>query len=148
MGMMRFPPNPHDMLRFDWEAVEGVRVSAVLAYETPAEPGEDAGAPGQWEKIAFVLDGEAVVVSVDFDTDQLFVERLPFDPKAPLWVPPPALAYAVGQRLGWAWEVRNYRGYLDGFILAFEADEDLSATLAPRCLLLGVASRIEILAIG
>ncbi len=135
------------MLRFDWEAVEGVRVSAVLAYETPAEPGEDAGAPVQWEKIAFVLDGEAVVVSVDFDTDQLFVERLPFDLKAPLWVPPPALAYAVGQRLGWAWEVRNYRGYLDGFMLALGADEDLSATLAPRCLLLGVASRIEILTI-
>lgn len=125
------------MLRFDWEQVQHASVSSVLGYANPESP-------DQWELIAFVLDHTAVILSIDIDTDQLSVANQPLGSvEGVKWVALEDLQFVVGLPLGWCWEARNYRGYLDGFLLAF--GDVVPDALQPSCMFLGEASQISIL---
>jgi hypothetical protein len=132
-----YPTNPHQILRFDWEQVLHTPVLSVLGCAHPETP-------DQWESIAFVLDDTAVILSIDFDTDQLSIVNQPLETaEGAKWVALDDLRSAVGLPLGWCWEVRNYRGYLDGFLLAF--GDVVPSALQPNCMFLGEASQISIL---
>jgi hypothetical protein len=108
------------MLQFDWELVEEQTVSGVLGQSA----GMTNDGNSRWWAVAFVLGETAVILRVDEDTDEIIVshETLTDEVEMP-WRAIVGLAEVVGRKLGWCWICRNYRGYLDGFIMSFEGIE-------------------------
>lgn len=104
------------MLQFDWEDVNGIPVAAIVAK----------GARGlsdgslTCDEVAFVLGHRAVILRVNVDTDEVIVSLEPFAMDSPEWRPLDQLSEIVSRSLGWSWEGRNYRGYLDTFTLAVD----------------------------
>ena len=109
--------NHATMLQFDWEEVDGANVTAVLAT------GSGVMSDGSLvcEQIALVVGAKAVVMCVNDDTDEVIVS---LEDAAALsdasWQALDQLAEISSQKLGWCWEGRNYRGYLDAFTIALQ----------------------------
>lgn len=105
------------MLQFDWEEVDGANVTAVLAT------GSRVMSDGSLccEQIAIVVGAKAVVMRVNDDTDEVIVS---LEDAATLsdasWQTLDPLVEISSRRLGWCWEGRNYRGYLDTFTIALQ----------------------------
>lgn len=124
--------NPATMLQFDWEEVAGATVEAVVAK----------GARGlsdgtlECEEIAFVVGSTAVVLRVNVDTDEVIVSLEPFGSGRAGWQTLEQLQAIVTRRLGWCWEGRNYRGYLDTFTMALDG-------IDPAYSFTGVASALH-----
>lgn len=104
------------MLQFDWEEVQGATVEAVVAK----------GARGlsdgrlECEEIALVVGSSAVILRVNDDIDEVIVSLEPFGDGRAGWQTLEQLQAIVARRLGWCWEGRNYRGYLDTFTMAVD----------------------------
>ena len=131
------------MFRFDWEDVEGRPLGLVLGR---AEVIRSDGQPC-WEALALVLDdGRAILLGVNDDTDEIFVDLASTRPEGENWSPAETFAEMLGQPLGWCWEGRNYRGYLDSFLLAF--GDVVPAVVEPRLLFIAAASTISCERIG
>lgn len=115
------------MLQFDYDEADGQLVTAVL--------GEPDGA-NSWWRIALAIGDRALILTVDEDTDKISVS-LEATPSGEDWALVEPLQAAVGNRLGWCWVGRNYRGYLDSFTLSFDG-------LEPQVLFLAEASALKI----
>ena len=115
------------MLQFDYDTVDGETVTAVLG-----QPEDDRS----WRSVAIVIGSRALVLSVDNDSDQIFVD-LKASPDGPEWVAVEPMKMAVGSLLGWCWIGRNYRGYLDMFTVSF-------SDLEPQFLFFGMASTLHL----
>lgn len=125
---------------FDWETVEDQLVTAAMGRI-------DLGVGG-FTAIALVLGQAAVTVSVDEAHDQLSLDYGPFHPPADeIWGPLDSLAELVGKPLGWCWEARNHRGYLDGFMIAVGKDVT-EGCLTPSRLLLAEGACISVMKVG
>lgn len=136
--MVDLPANSHQMLRFDWDAVDDQPVKGVLGL-----PELGAG-PGCWNAVAILIGDGAIRVSVDQDTDQLLITHGPFNVKPDeVWLPVKALSFAVGRKMGWCWKAANAHGYLDVFLVAFGPE-----ALTPACLFLGEASNVKLMNIS
>lgn len=125
--------NAATMLQFDWEEVDGAAVSAVIAK------GESRLNDGALicDEIAFMLGGRAVVLRVNPDTDEVTVSLEVLEVNKIGWRPLDQLKEIVSHELGWCWEGRDYRGYLDTFTLAFNG-------IQPAYCFVGVASTLHI----
>ena len=123
--------NEATMLQFDWEAVEGSTVAAVVAKE--ARGLNDGNLV--YREIAFVLGARAVVLRVNADTDEVIVTLEDFASSSE-WQPLVPLQEVVSRTLGWCWEGRNYRGYLDTFTIALDG-------IDPALCFTGVASTLQ-----
>lgn len=115
------------MFQFDYETVEGETVTAVLG-----QPDEN----GNWWSVAILLGSRALVLHVDADSDQISV-ALEAAPEGANWVPVEPMRLAVGSTLGWCWNGRNYRGYLDMFTVSFSG-------LEPQFLFISMASALQL----
>ncbi|WP_165323673.1 DUF6334 family protein [Rhizorhabdus phycosphaerae] len=104
------------MLQFDWEEVQGATVEAVVAK------GVRGLSDGrlECEEIALVVGSSAVILRVNDDTDEVIVSLEPFGDARAGWQTLEQLQAIVARRLGWCWEGRNYRGYLDTFTMAVD----------------------------
>lgn len=123
--------NDATMLQFDWVAVEGATVAAVVAKEAR---GLNDGS-FKCREIAFVLGAKAVVLRVNDDTDEVIVALEDFASNSE-WQPLGPLQEVVSCTLGWCWEGRNYRGYLDTFTVALDG-------IDPAFSFTGVASTLQ-----
>lgn len=123
--------NEATMLQFDWEAVEGSTVDAVVATEAR---GLNDGSL-ECRDIAFALGARAVVLRVNADTDEVIVTLEDFGSNSE-WQPLGPLQEVVSRTLGWCWEGRNYRGYLDTFTIALDG-------IDPAFSFTGVASTLQ-----
>jgi hypothetical protein len=123
-----------DMLRFDWELVLGIPISAVVGRR-------DEG--GRWEAVAFVVGAGAVVLTVNDDTDEIVVSLEAVSDTAD-WDEFAALSHVVGRPFGWCWCGTNWRGYHDAFIAAFGSAVPGDA-LEPRVMFVGEASSLSCL---
>jgi hypothetical protein len=121
------------MLQFDWDDVAGSTISAAMGQTDP----EIVGRADYWASIALIIDHRAVIVTVDPDTDELWLNLGSIPADDDRWSPIDVLANQVGRRLGWCWIGRNYRGYLDTFTIAFDG-------IDPEYMLVGLASMILI----
>lgn len=83
-----------------------------------------------------LIDGLAVMIDVDTNTDELVVS-LGQPPMGEDWQAVTTLSENDGKRLGWCWIGRNYRGYLDSFTVAFNG-------INPTCMFVGIGSAIWI----
>jgi hypothetical protein len=102
------------MLQFDYEEAHGHVATAVL--------GRRDGAAG-WQGVAIVIESRALMLRVDPDTDEIAVELEAAPEMNSGWFAVAELSDFVGSELGWCWVGRNYRGYLDMFILSFSGLE-------------------------
>ena len=116
------------MLQFDYDEVNGQRVTAVL--------GRREGTTG-WREIAVVIRGRALLLRVDSDTDEIAVELEAAPEATQGWLAVADLSDFAGSELGWCWVGRNYRGYLDMFTLSFSG-------LEPQVCFTGEAATISI----
>ena len=132
MGDQDFPVNNATMLQFDWDEVHG---SSVLAIVGEAHPGiVDDGLT--WRAVALVLGAKAVILTVNDDTCEIIVSLADAEEvRSEAWHPIAGLQFLVGEDLAWCWIGRNYRGYLDGFTLAFGAV--VPEALEPRVMFVG-----------
>jgi hypothetical protein len=115
------------ILKFDYAAVEGETVTAVLGQ---------ADGNGNWWSVAILLGSRALVLRVDADSDQISV-ALEAAPEGADWATVEPMHFAIGSELGWCWIGRNYRGYLDMFTVSFSG-------LEPQFLFIGMASAIQL----
>lgn len=122
-------------LNFDWELVSGSRVVSVLGRHER----QMTDAAFAWDEIAIVLGESAVVLTVNVDTDEIVV-NLSAVPTGDDWLEIVPLNRFVTKHLGSCWEVTNYRGYSDGFIVAF--GDVLPDALKPKLTFLGEGSAI------
>lgn len=124
--------NPATMLQFDWEEVEGAALVAVMAK------GEQRLNDGALvcEEIAFMLEERAVILRVNPDTDEIIVSLEGSEISMLDWRPLDQLGEIVSRTLGWCWEGRNYRGYLDTFTLALDG-------IDPEYCFVGAASTLQ-----
>jgi hypothetical protein len=109
--------NSATMLQFDWAKVEGLAVAAVLA--TGSRAMDDGSLV--CDQLMLVLGAQAVVMRVNDDTDEVIVslEDAAITKEAN-WQRLDQLADIVSRRLGWCWVGRNYRGYLDTFMIGLD----------------------------
>ena len=114
----------HPGLQFDWEQVDGKTVTAALGQFSEF---------GGCEAAALVVGSRAIKLTIAIETDELII-RLVRAPTGGSWRPIEALAFGVGKTLGWCWEFRNYRGYWDGFAVAF--GDVVPDALEPRVLII------------
>ena len=121
------------MLRFDWEEVGEIPISAVLGRNQSTL---DNGAL-RCDEIAFVVRGKAVLLTVCEDTDQIAVD-LGLVPDGHGWANISSLDFAVGQTFGWCWVGVNYLGYKDCFTVAF--GDVVPDALEPRLMFVAEAS--------
>ena len=125
--------NQATMLQFDWEEVDGATVAAVVAIGSRAMNGGSLVC----SQIALVVGAKAVVLRVNDDTDEVIVS---LEDAAIInerdWQMLDQLADIVSRRLGWCWEGRNYRGYLDTFTIALEG-------IDPAYSFTGAGSRLQ-----
>lgn len=117
-------PSPHRAVRFDWDTLPQIAVTEILGLE----PRTMSNGSMHWDAVAICLGEKAVVITVDMDTDQVWVD-LQACPEGPGWEAVPTLAFAVGKTLGWYWVGINSQGYKDSFSMDF-SDEGLT----PRCM--------------
>ncbi|QNN65257.1 hypothetical protein H9L12_00990 [Sphingomonas rhizophila] len=96
-------------LRFDYELVHGQPVRSVV--------GEPAEGCGYW-RIGIVTDNGTILISVDEDTDQVWVSLTAKELTTEDWKPVPFLQDWLGLELGWSWVGINSQGYKDTFILS------------------------------
>ena len=122
-------------VNFDWELVSGSRVLAVMGRNERRM----SGASLAWDEVAIVLGENAVVLSVNYDTDEVVVD-LSAVPASDDWQEVSSLQRLVAKPLGWCWVVTNYRGYSDGFILAL--GDVLPEALEPKLMFLGEGSAL------
>jgi len=109
--------NEASMLQFDWEEVDGLTVTAVLA--TSPRPTDDGTLC--CDKVAVVVGAKAVVMRVNDDTDEVIVSlEDALTTHDSEWQQLEQLNKIVSRRLGWCWEGRNYRGYLDVFTIGVD----------------------------
>ncbi len=125
-------------LRFDWEVVNGVEVRAVIGRN--ALRMNDGSLC--WDEVAFVAGDKAVLLTVNFDTDEIIVDYSPC-PQGEDWAPITPLQIVVGMPLGWCWEMSNYLGYSDGFALAFGGV--LPGALEPKMTFIAAGSALSCL---
>ncbi|WP_172274680.1 DUF6334 family protein [Caulobacter sp. RHG1] len=116
------------MLQFDYEAIDGEAITAVV--------GRADGVDGRWSVVSIVLGARALVLRVDPDSDEISA-TLEAAPGGAEWIPIAPMQAVVGTALGWCWVGRNYRGYLDTFILS-------CSDLEPQFLFIGMASAIHL----
>lgn len=116
------------MLQFDYAEVDGQLVTGVVGIRA---------ASGDWWAIAVIMRGRAVVLRVDPDTDEIIATLEKSIHLADGWDNVAELNYAIGLALGWCWIGRNYRGYLDMFILSFSG-------LDPQVCFIAEASTLRI----
>jgi len=122
-------------LNFDWEIVAGSYVAAIIGRNERRM--NDASFA--WDKIAFVLGQNAVILTVSDDTDEVIV-NLSAAPTGDDWLKVAPLNRFVSKQLGWCWEVTNYLGYSDGFIVAF--GDVVPDALEPNLTFLGEGAAI------
>jgi hypothetical protein len=120
------------MLQFDWEDVDGSVVDAVLAKGACRLSDGSLAC----EEIAFIVRGQAVVLRVNADTDEVIVSLETFSMGEADWQPLEQLEEVVGHELGWCWIGRNYRGYLDTFTIALDG-------IDPTYSFIGMASSLH-----
>lgn len=120
------------MLQFDWEDVDGQPILGIVGRSS--NPLDDGVM--RWTAIAFIMGDQAVIITVDSDTDELCV-GLDAPPTGDTWAPIEQLADNLGKELGWCWIGRNYRGYLDSFTVAFSG-------IDPECTFIGLGTTIVI----
>ncbi len=116
------------MLQFDYDEVHGHVVTAVLGQREEA---------ANWQDIAVLLGSRALMLRVDPDTDEIAVHLEAAPEMDSGWLAVAELSDVVGLELGWCWEGRNYRGYLDMFALSFSG-------LEPQVCFLGEAATISV----
>jgi hypothetical protein len=123
-------------LDFDWESVQGRRVTAIQGTNLRL----DQVATSKCDELALHLEQGVVHVSVNPDTDEVIVRAYP-DASALThaleWKNIDALKEYVSYELGWCWIARNYLGYADTFMLSF-------AGIEPEVALVGIASSLYI----
>jgi len=128
----------HQVMRFDWEEIKHLPVSAVLGRnQAPLSDGVF-----RCDEIAFVIGEKAVLVSVCCDTDQIWVD-LGEPPHGDGWSPAEPLAFAIGQVFGWCWVGIKYLGYKDSFYVAF--GDGVPDALTPRLTFVAAASSLTCL---
>nr|WP_314431294.1 DUF6334 family protein [uncultured Brevundimonas sp.] len=120
-------------LNFDWDVVDGQTVLAVIGRNERRQ----SDASLAWDQIAFVLDERALILSVN-DTDELIVELSAVSEPGD-WLEVASLSRFVAKPLGWGWVIANYRGYNDGFMVAFGETTD---GLEPKLTFLAEGSAI------
>lgn len=137
------------MLRFDYELVDGARLVSIAGV------GPRLMTDGSFycELIVIRTAEHSIVASVNIDTDEIVVDlddgdlTLEHDPFLNDFrerlTDIGSVIPIVGKRLGWAWEVQNYRGYNDGLLLSI-ADPIPTMGLEPTHALIGVASDIKV----
>lgn len=125
-------------LNFDWELVDGSTVVAAIG-RNERRMDDEAFA---WDEIAIVLAENAIILSVNDDTDEVIV-NLSAVPTGKDWLDVAPLNRFVSEQLGWCWEVTNYRGYSDGFMVAF--GDVLPNALHPKLTFFGEGSAITCL---
>jgi hypothetical protein len=123
-------------LQFDWETVTNRPISAITGQN---EMEMSDGSPS-WDALAFAVGEQAVVLTVNADTDEIIVAYTTM-PEGDGWQPVAALAHFVGQSFGWSWVGTNYLGYIDSFTLAF--GDVVADPLQPRVMFLCAASSLS-----
>ncbi|MBO9713681.1 DUF6334 family protein [Sphingomonas sp.] len=131
MGM-----DEHIALRFDWDEVDERPITDILGLN--AMTLSDGSAV--WDSVAICLDGWAVVLRVEPNTDEVIVERGAI-PEGDGWRSIPSFAFARGDHLGWSWVGINSQGYKDSFTIAFSGRSPQA--LDPRCMFVAVASALS-----
>lgn len=122
-------------LDFDWELVSGRHVVAFMGRNERRM--DHAGVV--WDELAIVLGENAVILSVNDDTDEITVTLCSM-PSGNDWLKVEPLSRYATKKLGWCWEITNYRGYSDGFIVAF--GDVLPDAIEPKLTFLGEGSAI------
>ena len=135
--------NTHTMLQFDWEEVKETPIQGVrsLGQRSVKDGSLDC------ESIAFVLDGRAVVLAVNIDTDEITV-TLNDTSATDQWTDIPSLSYMRGRMLGWCWVGINSQGYKDAFTIALVDVVNWPTTvsaLQPRLMFLAEGSSLTCL---
>ena len=102
------------MLQFDYEEAHRQNVVAVL--------GQRDGHAG-WQAMAIITEGDAVVLRVDPNSDEIALTFEPAPDSDAGWIEILEMADVIGAPLGWCWVGRNYRGYLAMFTLSFSGLE-------------------------
>lgn len=128
----------HRTYRFDWEEVLGAVVTDILGLNSQImNDGSE-----HWDAVAICLGEKAVLLTVDWDTDQVIASHGDM-PSGAGWAAIPSFGFAMDQPLGWSWVGINYLGYKDCFSIAF--GNDLSTALAPRCMFIAAGSSLSCL---
>ena len=123
-------------LQFDWDPVTRRPISAIAGQN---EMEMSDGSPS-WDALAFAVGEQAVVLTVNADTDEIIVAYTTI-PEGDGWQPAAALAHVIDQSFGWLWVGTNYRGYTDSLTLAF--GDVVPDALQPRLMFLCAASRLS-----
>jgi hypothetical protein len=124
----------HITMKFDWEEAKAP-ITDVLGLN----PCVMTDGSACWDSVAFRLGENAVMITVEPDTDQIFVDLQPFSPTDG-WESIPAFGHAVGRSFGWSWVCINYRGYKDCFAVAFGSV--VPDALDPRVMFVAAASSL------
>jgi hypothetical protein len=128
----------HLTYRFDWEEVLGAVVTDILGLNSQImNDGSE-----HWDAVAIRIGEKAVLLTVDWDTDQVIASHED-TPSGAGWAPIASFGFARGQPLAWSWVGINYLGYKDCFSVAF--GDDLSTALTPRCMFIAAASSLSCL---
>ena len=123
-------------LHFDWEAVHHGVISAVFGRnERVMNDGSLS-----WEAVAFIIGENAILLTVDVDTDEVQVDY-GAAPDEDGWQRASSLSDTVGHPLGWSWVGTNYRGYADSFTIAL--GNVVPDALQPRLMFVGVGSELS-----
>lgn len=125
----------HIALRFDWDDVKHHHVTDILGRNSRIVSDGSAC----WDSVAICIEGRAVSLSVEPDTDQIEVSMTD-KPSGEGWEPISSFSFAQGQPLGWCWVGINSQGYKDSFTLAF--GDVVPLALQPRCTFVAEASSL------
>ncbi|WP_306253243.1 DUF6334 family protein [Parvularcula sp. IMCC14364] len=130
------------MLQFDWEEVNGLTITEILA-DHPCKLSDGTFSA---EALYFVNLIGIIEIVVNWDTDELIIRLLKTLGNKRFLTDINSHFNVVGKRLAWSWEAKNYLGYSDMFLLAF--GEVVPKALQPQLAFIGAASSISVLSMS
>ncbi|MCI5047949.1 MAG: DUF6334 family protein [Aquisalinus sp.] len=130
------------MLQFDWEEVNGLTVTEILADH----PRKMLNGKFSAEALYFVSSTGIIEIVVNWDTDELIIRLLKTLGNKRFLTDINSQFNLVGKRLAWSWQAKNYLGYSDMFLLAF--GDVVPEALQPQLAFIGEASSIAVLSMS